>query len=864
MEIFMTYHDITAEESLRLLDTDAHDGLTEKQAYKRLASYGANKLDEKKKQSLISRFAAQFKDFMIIILLCAAAVSLITSILEGNADFADPIIILIIVIVNALLGVIQEAKAEKSLDALSKMSAPTAQVRRGGKIITVPSEQVAMGDIVILRAGNSVPADCRLISSSNLQTDESSLTGESMPAEKNHDAVCRRDALIGDRNNMVYASTAVTAGRGEGLVIAVGMDTEVGKIAGLILSSGEKQTPLQKKLAQVGKILGASALAICAVIFILGLWKGLPTFDMFMTSVSLAVAAIPEGLPAIVTIMLAIGVQRMVRRGAIIRHLPSVETLGSASVICTDKTGTLTQNKMKVTRLSASDEILALRLAALCCDAQGSSITPQANPTENALIDAAVSGGVNKKELDKKYPRIDEIPFDSKRKCMTTIHKNISGMRAVTKGAVDVLLKMCTHYYDNGKSVVLTQKKRAEILSENDAMASDALRVIGIAYREDTFIKTADAEKGLVYVGMFGMVDPPRIEVFDAVKTCRRAGIRPIMVTGDHAVTAAAIAREIGMIGENERAVTGGELDCMSQDELENCIEKHNVFARVTPEHKLRIVNAFKSKGHVVAMTGDGVNDAPALKSADIGCSMGVTGTDVAKSASDMILTDDNFATIVEAVRQGRGIFANIKKAVQFLLSSNIGEILTIFIGLLFGWPPPLAAIQLLWVNLVTDSLPAIALGLDPVDRFIMNDPPRPPKKSLFADGLGITILLEGGMIGALALLAFSIGRNIFDLGAAVPINGRTMAFAVLSISQLIHAFNMRSEKSLFSIGAFSNKYLIGALIAGVILQVSVIMLPPLAPLFGVHPLSGVQWLIVAVLSVMPLLIIELQKRFSK
>lgn len=860
----MTYHDITAKDALRKLDTDAAAGLTDEQAHRRLNAYGANKLKEKKKKSLSARFAAQFADFMIIILLCAAAISFAISIIEGNADFADPIIILLIVVVNALLGVIQEARAEKSLEALSKMSSPTAQVRRAGQIITIPSEQVAMGDIVLLRAGDSVPADCRLISSSNLQTDEASLTGESTPVAKDHNVICRRDTPIGDRYNMVYATTSVTAGRGEGVVVNIGMDTEVGKIAGLILSADEKQTPLQKKLAQVGKILGGSALAICAIIFLLGLWKGLPPFDMFMTSVSLAVAAIPEGLPAIVTIMLAIGVQRMVRRGAIIRHLPSVETLGSASVICTDKTGTLTQNKMKVTRLSAPDEILALQLVALCCDAQGSDATPQANPTENALVDAALSSGVKKADMDKRYPRIDEIPFSSKRKCMTTVHRHLGGMRAVTKGAVDVLLQFCTHYYDNGKAVVLTPKKRAELLADNDAMARDALRVIGVAYKEDTFIKTADAEKGLIFVGMFGMVDPPRIEVFDAVKTCKRAGIRPVMVTGDHAVTATAIAREIGLITDRECAVTGAELDKMTEKELENSVEKNSVFARVTPEHKLRIVKALRRQGHIAAMTGDGVNDAPALKEADIGCSMGVTGTDVAKSASDMILTDDNFATIVEAVRQGRGIFANIKKAVQFLLSSNIGEILTIFVGLLFGWPPPLVAIQLLWVNLVTDSLPAIALGLDPVDPFIMNEHPRPPKKSLFADGLGMTILLEGGMIGALALLAFSIGRNLFDCGAQLPIVGRTMAFAVLSLSQLVHAFNMRSEHSLLSVGIFSNKYLVGALIIGVILQVSVITIAPLASLFKVCTLTGTQWLIVAFLSMLPLFIVELQKRVSR
>lgn len=855
----MTYHDITPEETIRMLDTDQKNGLTDKQVKKRLNAYGENKLAEKKKKSLLARFLAQFQDFMIIILLCAAVISFVTSLLQGDADFADPIIILVIIILNAVLGVAQESKAEKSLEALKKMTSPTAYVRRNGKVINIPSEQVVMGDIVLLKSGCSIPADCRLIASSNLQTDESSLTGESMPVVKLHEKVCKPNAPIGDRVNLVYSSTTVTSGRGEGIVIKTGMDTEVGKIAGLILSSEDKQTPLQKKLAQVGKILGAGALVICAVIFALGLWKGFPPFDMFMTSVSLAVAAIPEGLPAIVTIMLAIGVQRMVKRGAIIRNLPSVETLGSASVICTDKTGTLTQNKMKVTALTSPDEILTLRLAAMCSDAMGSKETPNANPTENALVDAAYSAGIEKQELDKKYPRTDEIPFDSKRKCMTTIHRHLGGTRIVTKGAVDVILGLCTHYYDGSRQIPLTPKKRQEILAENDRLASNALRVIGVAYHDAPTVKAADAEKNLVYVGMMGMVDPPRIEVFDAVKTCKRAGIRPVMITGDHAVTATAIAREIGIISDKEYAMTGKELDAMPQKELEACIEKYSVFARVTPEHKLRIVKAFQQKGHIVAMTGDGVNDAPALKNADIGCSMGITGTDVAKSASDMILTDDNFATIVETVRQGRGIFSNIKKAVQFLLSSNIGEILTIFIGILFGWPPPLVAIQLLWVNLVTDSLPAIALGLDPVDKFIMSEKPRSPKKSLFADGMGMTIILEGGMIGALALLAFSIGRNVFG----DVLIGRTMSFAVLSISQLVHAFNMRSEHSLFSVGVFSNKYLVGAFFAGLVLQVSVITLAPLAAVFKVCSLSGAQWAAVAVLSAMPLILVELQKKIS-
>lgn len=858
----MTYHDIPIDKVLSVLKADKKNGYTAKQAQVLLKKNGENVLAEKKPKSIIIKLFEQFKDFMIIILLLAALISFITSIIEGNADFVDPIIILIIVVLNAVLGVVQENKAEKSLAELKKMSSPTANVKRDGVVKTISSKEVVVGDIILLNSGMSVCADCRLISSINLQVDESSLTGESIPVVKIAEKICNINAVIGDRYNCVYSSTSIISGRGEAVVTKTGMHTEVGKIAGLILSTDEKQTPLQNKLAQVGKVLGISALCICSFIFALGLWKGIPPFEMFMTSVSLAVAAIPEGLPAIVTIMLAIGVQRMVKHGAIVRNLPSVETLGSASVICSDKTGTLTQNKMKVTSIVSDDEILTLQLATLCCDCSNTKGNGSNNPTENAILIEANERSISKQSIDKKFPRIDEIPFDSKRKRMTTIHRYHGVTRIITKGAVDLILNLCTHYYDGTKKIILTDKQRKQILSENNRLASKALRVIGVAFSDNDYVKVADSEKNLTYVGMIGMVDPPRLEVYDAVKMCKKANIRPVMITGDHAVTAAAIAKEIGIISDNESVITGEMLDKMQQFELEKNIETYNVFARVTPEHKIRIVKAFQKKGHIVAMTGDGVNDAPALKAADIGCSMGISGTDVAKGASDMILTDDNFATIVEAVRQGRSIFSNIKKAVQFLLSSNIGEIMTILTGILFGWAPPLVAIQLLWVNLVTDSLPAIALGLDPVDKYIMLEKPRDPKKSLFSDGLGITIILEGLMIGALALLAFSIGRNIFDT-TEIPWIGRTMAFAVLSISQLVHAFNMRSERSVFSVGIFSNKYLVGAFIVGLILQISVITIGPLSVIFKVIALSPIQWLIVGMLSMMPLLIVELQKRVS-
>ena len=859
----MNWHTMSEQEVLKNLGTNPASGLSDAQAEKGLKTYGENKLEEKKRKGFLSKFFEQFNDFMIIILLVAAAISFGISILDGDADFVDPIIILSIVIVNAILGVVQENKAEKSLEALKQISAPTATVRRGGHTQTIPSSQVVPGDILVLKTGDLVAADCRLLSSVNLQTDESSLTGESLPVTKYADHCHDTSTPLAERDNMVLSSTSITAGRGEAIAVKTGMETEVGQIAGMILTSETSQTPLQKKLSDVGKVLGFAALFICAVIFVIGLLRSIPPFEMFMTSVSLAVAAIPEGLPAIVTIMLAIGVQRMVRRNAIVRSLPAVETLGSASVICSDKTGTLTQNKMTVTKLESHEESLTLTLAALCSDAALDKDISVGSPTEKAIIDAAYARGLNKTQLDKKFPRIGEIPFDSTRKRMTTLHRYHGTNRIITKGAPDILLELCTHYFDGNKIQPMTQSARRTFLEKNAQMASDALRVIAVAYRDTQETSTKNAEKNLVFAGLIGMIDPPRPEVFSAVAICKKAGIRPVMITGDHIITATAIAKQIGILSGTLKAMTGAELDTLSQEELNRVINNYAVFARVTPEHKVRIVKAFKARGEVVAMTGDGVNDAPALKAADIGCAMGQIGTDVAKGAADMILTDDNFATIVEAVRQGRGIFANIKKAIQFLLSSNIGEILTIFVGLLFGWSTPLVAIQLLWVNLVTDSFPAIALGLDPADRYIMNEKPRNPKKNLFADGFGATIILEGLMIGALALLAFSIGKNLFDLNPASPIIGRTMAFAVLSMSQLVHAFNMRSEHSVFSIGIFGNKYLVGALLAGVVLQVGVITIAPLAKLFRVSCLSPMQWLIVAVLAVLPLAIVELQKRFS-
>lgn len=848
----MIYHSVSADDALRQLGADKETGLSDSEAAKRAQRFGENIIAEKPKKNIIIRFFSQFKDFMILILLAAAVISFATSALEGNADFADPVIILIIVTLNAVLGLAQECKAERSLEALRKMSAPTATVKRGGRVVKIPSGEVVPGDILVLRAGDAVAADCRLISARGLQTDESALTGESQPCTKNAARICAENTPLAERSNMLYASSSVLSGKGEAVAAATGMDTEVGRIAGMIMTAEEEKTPLQKKLASAGKALGTAALLICAFIFAMGLWRGAAPFDMFLTAVSLAVAAIPEGLPAIVTIMLAIGVQRMVKCGAVVRHLPSVETLGGADVICTDKTGTLTKNKMKVTVISSDDERLTLELACMCADGS--------NPTENALIEAAAERGIKKSYLDERYPRTDEVPFSSEIKHMRTVHRYHGNRRVIVKGAVDVILNMCTYYHDGGRQLQLTAQKKREILAENERCAADALRVIGVAYSDSGDINC----RAMTFTGLVGMTDPPRDEVYEAVRTCKKAGIRVIMITGDHVKTAAAIAAQTGICASGAETLTGAELDKMTDKQLDAKIETCSVFARTTPEHKMRIVKSLKRLGHTVAMTGDGVNDAPALKAADIGCSMGICGTEVAKSASDMVLTDDNFATIVEAVRCGRGIFENVRKAVKFLLSSNTGEIMTIFSGILFGWPSPLTAIQLLWVNLVTDSLPAIALGLDRVDRFAMEKPPRKAEKSLFADGMASAIILEGAMIGALALAAFSVGSVLFDRGASVPVIGRTMAFSVLSMSQLVHAFNMRSEKSLFSVGVFGNMYLWGAFAAGVVLQVCVVSLPPLARIFGTAPLSAVQWAVTAGLSLMPFAVVELQKRMNR
>ena len=843
---------MSAEETARAMGSDIKRGLSDREAAKRLSKNGRNEITSSRKKSVLKRFFEQFNDFMIITLLMAAAVSYITSLLQGEGDITEPIIILTIIVLNALLGIIQESRAEKSLDDLKKLSAPHACVIRSGAEKIIPSDELVKGDIVVLTAGDIACADCRIAYANNLIVDEAPLTGESESVEKSAETIKKQHVSIGDRKNMVMSSSPIIGGRGVGIVVRVGMDTEVGQIAKMLDSEEKQETPLQKKLADTGKTLAIVTLIICALIFVAGLFRHISPIDMFMTSVSLAVAAIPEGLPAIVTIMLAIGLMKMSKHNAIVRNLPSVETLGSASVICSDKTGTLTQNKMHVTNIYSNDEKHTVSLATLCTGEGISAV----NSTDLAVLGKAIEMKIKKDELMKKYPHISEIPFDSQKKRMATLHKSPSGSRTVVKGAVEYILPMCSFYLKSDGNVPMTNVLKSRILAENKRMTDDALRVIAVAYRDDNSTLKEINESKLIFAGLMGIEDPPRPEAIKAVEICKRAGIRPVMITGDHAGTAIAVAKKTGICGEHSKVMTGAELDKISDASLAEHIDEYSVFARVTPAHKVKIVKAFQKNGKITAMTGDGVNDAPALSRADIGCSMGKTGTDVAKSASDMILTDDNFATIISAIKEGRSIFANIRKAVQFLLSSNIGEILAVFAGLMLGWNSPLTATQLLWVNLVTDSLPAIALGLDPPEEDIMDKPPRDAKKSLFADGLWASIIFEGLMIGALALLAFSIGTNVFSSLTV----GRTMAFAVLSLSELVHAFNMRSEHSVIKAGLFKNVYLALAFVLGLVLEVSVITVPALANIFNVTSLDFVQWLITLVLSLMPLLIIELQK----
>lgn len=869
------WYTLSTKEVEKQMQTNIEFGLNEKQVEDKQNKFGLNKLEQKKKESIVIKFIKQFNDFMIIILIIASIISAVVARLEGSNDYFDSIIIIAIVVFNAIMGLVQEAKAEKSLEALKKMTAPTCRIKRNGKISTIKSEQIVPGDIVLLEAGNYVPADCRLISSSNLKIEESSLTGETVPVLKEANSILKEKTALGDMVNMAFSTTIVVNGHGEAIVTDIGMNTKVGKIAKMIITNEAPETPIQKKLGEVGKSLGIACLGICLLIFAIGLLKKIEPIEMFMTSVGLAVAAIPEGLPAIVTIMLSIGVTKMAKKNSIIRKLPAVETLGSSSVICSDKTGTLTQNKMQVTKIAningeTNDKEYIkwlMGMATMCTDVEISKENGKmeltGEPTEKAIVSKALDEGQNKNELYNVMKRVKDTPFDSSRKMMTTIHKMPNGYRVITKGAPDVLLKRCNKVYDNGNVTTLDYSKTKLIENQNNKMADEALRVLAIAYLDipslPSRIDTETVEKNLIFIGLIGMIDPPREGVKEAVATCKKAGIKTVMITGDHIITAKAIAKDLGILRGSDLAITGEELDKIPQSILQKNIMNYSVFARVTPEHKVRIVKAYQSTDAVVAMTGDGVNDAPALKNADIGIAMGKNGTDVAKNAADMVLTDDNFVTIVEAVKQGRNIFDNIKKAVHFLIATNIGEIVTIFLGLVLGLKSPLLAIQLLWINLVTDSLPAIALGLEKPEADIMDKKPRDSKKGIFADGLWQRIITEGTMLGILTLVAFSVGNYLYDIEV-----GRTMAFVSLGLLELVHSFNIKSEESIFKVGLFENKYLMGAFILGVILQIVVVVIPSVAEVFKLVPLTQVQWMYTFGISILPLVIMEIQKAFNK
>ena len=854
------------ESVIKRVKTDTVKGLSTKEVTNRLEKYGENKLAEKKKKSMARRFFEQFKDVMIIILIAAALISFVVAIVEKNpSEFFEPVLILLIVILNAVMGVMQESKAEKALDALKNMSAPHARVIRNGNEAVINASELVPGDIILLEAGDFVPADARLIRSTSLKSEESALTGESVSTEKDASVDVKEGAPLGDRVNMVFSGCSITYGTATAVVVATGMDTEMGKIANLLSNEGDSETPLQKKLAKLGKYLGFIALGACAIIFAVGLAEGMRVLDIFMTSVSLAVSAIPEGLPAIVTIVLSIGVQRMVKKNAIIRRLPAVETLGSASIICSDKTGTLTMNRMtlvkayvdgqkeceEITRENSDKVKKLLTYATLCCD--GSVVFDKdkevhiGDPTETAIIIAAHKNGLDKDELNKQYRRAGSIPFDSDRKLMSTINVIKGKYVVIVKGAVDVMEKRCV-------AGDFTKAKQI-----NEEMSSSALRVLAVGYKVieelPKKLTSKDIENGLTFMGLVGMIDPPRPEAKAAVATCREAGIKPIMITGDHVVTAQAIAKELGIFVDGDRAITGVELDDMTDAELDAVLETISVYARVSPENKIRIVKAWQRKGQVVSMTGDGVNDAPALKAADIGCAMGITGTDVAKGAADITLTDDNFATIVDAVKEGRGIYSNIKKVVGFLLGTNIGEVILVFLAMILWKTTPLLSMQLLMINLVTDSLPAIALGMEDVEPDVMTHKPKPKNEGIFANGLGVRVVLQGLMFGLLSLLAFKVGESFTGTLAG----GQTVAFITLALSQVIHSYNMRSDKSLFKIKPFSNKKLNLACLASV-LMMALVLFTPIRVAFELVILPWEMYFLGVGLSIVPLVVMEIAK----
>ncbi|MBZ9625104.1 cation-translocating P-type ATPase [Clostridium sp. FP2] len=877
----------TIDQVLEEFGSNPITGLSQSQSELKREKFGLNQLTTKKPKTLIAMFFAQLNDILIYILIAAAVISALLG------ETSDAIIIAIVIIINATVGIIQESKAEKALDALKKLSTPKAIVKRDGQLNEIPSEEVVPGDIIIIDAGRYVPCDLRLIEAANLKIEESTLTGESVPVDKDASLVLPgEDIPLGDQKNMLFMSTLATYGRGVGIAVSTGMDTQIGKIAKMLDEKVDDETPLQKKLAQLGKYLGIGALFICALMFVVGVLQKRDLFEMLLVSISLAVAAIPEGLPAIVTIVLAMGVQKMIKENAIVRKLPAVETLGSVNIICSDKTGTLTQNKMTVTKFYADGQLgaidslninntehkLLLENLILCNDATYSENSKTGDPTEIALLQAGVDYSIFKDNLEKTHKRIDEIPFDSDRKLMTTVNKYDNDYYVMTKGAIDNLLNLCTKAYIKGNIIEITPNIKKDILAASNNMSDNALRVLGAAYKilPSSHVEIDSLERDLILIGLVGMIDPPRLEVKDSISLCMKSGIKTVMITGDHQNTAFAIAKDLNITNDSSEVISGTELDKMSDVELNNRIESIRVFARVSPEHKVKIVRALKAKGNIVSMTGDGVNDAPSLKMADIGVAMGITGTDVAKGAADMILIDDNFSTIVAAIKEGRNIFTNIKKTIIFLLSCNIGEIIALFLAILLGWATPLRPIHILWVNLITDTLPALALGVDPGDPDVMKYKPRNPKDSLFK-GESLNLLLNGLLIGILTLAAFVIGAKYYsgetrlfplfpgNLSEDALKHAQTMAFVVLSVSQLVHSLNMRNEKkSIFQIGLLSNKYLIGAIVFGILLQDFIITVPFLANVFSVHSLSLMDWGFVTILSLMPLLLNEIVKIFKR
>lgn len=861
------------------------NGLTASEAAARLEKNGKNKLAEGKKETLLHKFLSQLADPMIIILIIAAVISAVTAGISGEG-YTDVFIIMFVVILNAVLGVAQEQKAEKAIEALQEIAAATSKVIRDGKLIDVKSEELVIGDVVVLEAGDSVPADCRIISSASMKIEEAALTGESVPVNKTAeiiDSLGSDDIPLGDRKNMCYMGSNVVYGHGKAVVVAAGMDTEMGKIADALEKAEDGDTPLQIKLNQLSKILSILVLGICVFIFAFDIIRSFiagdtinftSVLDTFMVAVSLAVAAIPEGLAAVVTIVLSIGVTKMSKRNAVIRKMTAVETLGCTQIICSDKTGTLTQNKMTVVEYKGDDEKLLASAMALCCDAElQDDGSVKGEPTEAALVAYADKLEMPKYDLEKAFPRVMEAPFDSMRKMMSTVHQSENGYIQYTKGAPDVVLSHCVTYYENGKQLPMTDEKRAEIVSANKEMADKALRVLCCAmrvYKEKPESEDAAVlEQELCYIGLTGMIDPVRPEVLDAIKECRQAGIRPIMITGDHKDTAVAIAKELGIIDDASGAITGAELNKISDEDLDKEIEKYSVYARVQPEHKVRIVKAWKAKGKITAMTGDGVNDAPSIKNADIGVGMGITGTDVTKNVADMVLADDNFATIVSAVEEGRRIYDNIRNSIQFLLSSNLSEVVTIFIATLMGFTI-FEPVHLLWINLITDCLPALALGLEKGERDIMKRAPRNSKEGIFAGGMGFDCVYQGIMVTALTLLAYFFGTNQLGIQLAhgdaelIHQNGMTMAFLTLAMAEIFHSFNMRSRRQTIAKMGSVNWYLVGAMVLSLVLSTVVIYIPVLADAFDFAHISLMEYGISLALAVLVIPIVEIVKAIQR